>query len=80
MTHELKTWPQYYDSIISGDKTFEVRKADRTFSVGDTLVLQCYDPDVAAYMGQQIEVEVTYILCGGAFGIKDGFVVMGIKK
>ena len=29
---------------------------------------------------QQIEVEVTYILCGGAFGIKDGFVVMGIKK
>lgn len=22
MTHELKTWPEYYKMIVSGDKTF----------------------------------------------------------
>lgn len=79
MTHELKTWPEYYDAVVSGQKTFEVRKSDREFSAGDTLFLQCYDPETAAYMGQQIEVKVTYILRGGAFGVQDGYVVMGIR-
>ena len=38
--HELKIWPQYFDAIASGIKTFEVRKDDRGFAVGDTLVLK----------------------------------------
>ena len=37
-THQLKTWPEYFASIIDGTKMFEVRKADRSFKVGDTLL------------------------------------------
>lgn len=42
--HELKTWPQYFERIISGEKTFEVRKDDRGYQAGDVLVLREFDP------------------------------------
>ena len=45
MTHALKCWPQYFQAIVSGTKTYELRREDdRRFSCGDTLVLQEYDP------------------------------------
>lgn len=43
-THELKTLPVYFDAVLRGDKTFEVRKNDRDFQTGDVLVLREYDP------------------------------------
>lgn len=42
--HKLKTWPQEFKDICSGEKTFEVRKNDRNFSVGDILVLREFVP------------------------------------
>lgn len=79
MTHALKTWPEYFDAIVEGKKQFEVRKADRDFTVGETLLLQKFDPITQKYTNQEIKMEITYILKGGAFGIEDGYVVMGIK-
>lgn len=38
-THRLKTWPQYWDAVHSGDKTFEVRRDDRGFQKGDIVEL-----------------------------------------
>ena len=38
-THRLKTWPQYWDAVASGDKTFEVRRDDRGFQKGDIVEL-----------------------------------------
>ena len=35
MVHELKCWPEYFEAVISGAKTFEVRKNDRDFAVRD---------------------------------------------
>jgi hypothetical protein len=37
--HELKVWPDYHYRILTGQKNFEVRKNDRDFQIGDTLVL-----------------------------------------
>lgn len=42
--HELKTWPQYFERLLSGEKTFEVRKDDRGFQAGDLLVLREWSP------------------------------------
>lgn len=38
--HELKTDPQVFDAVAEGRKTFEIRKDDRGFAVGDLLMLR----------------------------------------
>ena len=45
MIHELKIWPQYYQRVADGSKTFEVRKNDRGFQNGDDVVLRYFDPE-----------------------------------
>lgn len=76
--HELKTWPEYFQDIMEGSKTFEVRKNDRNYEVGDTLLLREYDPGAKEYTGSEITVRVHYILNGGQFGIEKGFIVMSV--
>jgi hypothetical protein len=49
MTHELKIWPQYYQRVADGSKTFEIRDNDRCFQCGDTVRLLHYDPKILAY-------------------------------
>jgi hypothetical protein len=44
MGHDLKTWPEPFAAVLSGAKRAEVRKADRNYSVGDTLVLREWSP------------------------------------
>jgi len=43
-THELKVWSEFYDKIASKLKQFEIRKNDRDFKVGDTLILREFIP------------------------------------
>ena len=35
MIHELKILPEYFNAVISGEKTFEICKNDRPFHKGD---------------------------------------------
>jgi len=80
MTHALKTWNIYYKSLIDGNKTFEIRKDDRPFNVGDTLLAQEYDFTVKKYTGSEQSFEITYILRDAVgFGLRKGFVILGIK-
>lgn len=62
MEHELKCWPEYYDAVERGDKPFEIRKWDRPYRVGDTLLLRRYDPSTQDYTGQQMRRKITYLL------------------
>ena len=39
MIHDLKILPEYFVEVVRGNKTFEVRKDDRPFNVGDELIL-----------------------------------------
>jgi len=61
MVHELKCWPEYFEAVISGAKTFEVRKNDRDFRVGDVLLLNEYGP-FSGYTGRETRQIVNYIL------------------
>lgn len=63
-THELKIWPEYYNAILDGRKKFELRKADRPYKVGDTLLLKEYDPLWEKYTERECLVSITYILEG----------------
>jgi hypothetical protein len=78
-THRLKTWPQYFEALTTGLKSFEVRNNDRGFTVGDWLILEEYDPISKTYSGRQVTRTVDYILNSG-FGLSEGHCVMAISK
>lgn len=78
-THELKTWVQYFKDIVYGGKNFELRKNDRGFMVGDTLLLKEWDNVNTKYTNNVISVRVTYILHGGVFGIPDDMCIMSFE-
>jgi len=78
MIHELKTFPDFFNAVISGKKTFEVRKADRDFRVGDMLALNEYDPEAKVYTRNSCLVYIDYILSNEEY-TKSGYVVMSIK-
>lgn len=91
-THDLKCWPEFFDAIVDGRKTFEVRKNDRGYQTGDTLLLRKWDPHAATlhWVGRDnkpvvhqehaasVTMRVTYVLSG--MGIEHGYVVMGIER
>lgn len=77
--HRLKTVQPYFDDVLNGKKTFEVRKNDRGFAVGDSLVLEEYVPMGEGYTGQAIIREVTYVLDSPEY-CKPGYVVLGINN
>ena len=77
MIHELKIFPEYFEAVISGKKSFEIRKADRPFAVGDILALNEFDPTIPGYTDNSCLVYVDYILSGDY--CKEGYVTMSIK-
>lgn len=81
--HELKTWPEFFNAVASGEKTFELRADDKTppYSVGQYLALDEFDPATQQYTGRWIVVRVTYLLRGPSqFGLPEGIVVMAIDR
>lgn len=80
VTHELKTWREPFEAILSGAKNYEIRKDDRRFQVGDLLLLREYEPIPGAYTGRELRVRVTYKTTGGAWGLPLELCVMAITK
>jgi len=60
--HFKKVRPEYFQKIIEGKKTFELRLADWECAEGDILVLQEWDPSAKDYTGREIEKIVTYVV------------------
>lgn len=78
--HYLKTWPEYFEAVDLGEKTFEIRKNDRGFAEGDWLLLRCFEPEHEIYTGDWTVRRVDYILNGGSFGLEKNFVIMSISS
>lgn len=76
--HELKTWPEFYQAVLYGQKLFEVRKNDRDFKAGDVIKLREFDPEINDYTGSWNNMLVNYVLEGGQFGIEEGYVVLSL--
>lgn len=76
MVHDLKILPSFYEDVIQHRKTFEVRKDDRHYAVGDFLILREYTPD-KGYSGRAVKAPVIYVLNDLRY-CKRGFIIMGI--
>lgn len=77
MIHDLKILPEYFIEVVRGNKTFEVRKDDRPFNVGDELML--YEVNCGRYTGRNIKVIITYILRNPNY-CKEGYCILGFKQ
>jgi hypothetical protein len=67
--HELKSWPEFFAPVASQEKTFELRRNDRDYQVGDVLVLREWKPDVlhedeGEYTGRSCRRRISYVLEG----------------
>jgi ribosomal protein S17 len=61
MKIKKKVVPKYFEKILSGDKTYELRLADFKCGPGDILVLEEWDPKTKKDTGRVIEKTVTYV-------------------
>ncbi|MCM1333428.1 MAG: DUF3850 domain-containing protein [Bacteroides sp.] len=83
MIHELKIFPGYFNDLVSGEKTFEVRENDRDYKVGDYLALnECAeevdgDAREPRLTGQSILCRITYVLKDQPY-CKEGYAILGI--
>ena len=57
-----KVWPEYFESIVKGDKKFELRLADWECQKGDILILKEWDPKTKNYTGRKVSKEVKYVI------------------
>ncbi len=83
--HKLKTDSDVFQSVLTGDKRFEIRLNDRNYKVGDYLLLmetqhtgaEMENDKPLIYTGLEIIVKVIYIL-QGRYGLRDGWCIMTI--
>ena len=61
MKHEKKTWPDYFQKILEGKKTYEFRLADWKCKEDDILVLKEWDPKTKKFTGREIEKKITFV-------------------
>ena len=77
--HTLKTWPEQFQAVCRGEKTFEYRsERDRSFEPGDVLVLAEFDPDEDDWTGPTHTVTVGYVVRGPEFGVPKGYAVLSL--
>ena len=76
MIHELKILPEWYETLLSGVKTFEVRKDDSEpkFQPRDELFLREFDG--IKYTGRTITATVTLVLRNEY--CKEGYCIMSV--
>lgn len=84
--HDLKCWPGPYEDVIAGRKTYEIRKDDRGYLVGDLLRLREWNPtgecdgrSDGMYTGRETLARVVHRTTGGAWGLPADLCVLGIE-
>lgn len=76
--HYLKTETEFYQAVEAGVKTFELRKNDRDFQVGDIVTLM--EVVKAEFTGRELPAkEIKYILHGGQFGLPEGYCILQLE-
>ncbi len=78
--HELKLIQPYFEDVWNGTKTFELRKNDRNFQVGDLVALREFDILKQDFLDRHIAVKITYVLQGGIYGLEKGYCIFGFVK
>ena len=89
VVHQIKCWPAYFNKIVNGTKRFEIRKNDRNYKAGDTLVICEWDPEDQSFTGFKVRMHVDSVLqvrddaglyVTDNWGLMPGFVAMSLSQ
>lgn len=81
ISHEVKCWPEFWSDLKIGKKTFECRRNDRNYQVGDELVEREWDPQKHEYVSAEVlRFTITYVLNGPIFGLRKGYCILGLSR
>lgn len=75
--HDVKLGTTFFDDVKTGRKTFELRKNDRGYKEGDTIVLHEYKDGTTT--GRTITKKIVYIL-EDFTGLEDGYCILGLGE
>ena len=76
--HDIKCDEPFYSSVLTGKKSFELRKDDRNYQVGDYLHLQKTKDGEVIDVTENLVAEIIYKLTGYE-GLADGYCMLGIR-
>ncbi|MEI7510620.1 MAG: DUF3850 domain-containing protein [Candidatus Peregrinibacteria bacterium] len=76
MLHTLKIHRNYYEELVAGNKTFELRWNDRNFQKGD--ILEFYDTETLVVHKQKFEI-LSVFSSLPCLGLKEGWVILSLK-
>lgn len=75
--HDVKLGATFFDDVKTGRKTFELRKNDRGYKEGDTIVLHEYKDGTTT--GRTITKKIVYML-EDFTGLEDGYCILGLGE
>ena len=77
--HAIKIKEVYFKAVLSGEKTFEIRKNDRNYQVGDIIHFVPVDDECGMIIPHDLNAyRITYVFHGGEYGLEEGYCVFGI--
>ena len=79
MKHRIKCIQPFFRDVKRYDKMFEIRKNDRNYQVGDTVILREYIPETDKYTGNEITIEITYLI-QRTVCLKEGYCAFGFMR
>ena len=71
----------FADAVLSGEKTFEIRKNDEGYQKGDVIIFEVMDSEFMPNSLHPLNgkrYEITYVLSG--WGLKEDYVALGIEE
>jgi uncharacterized protein YqfB (UPF0267 family) len=84
-THDVKSWPDFFAPVLSGEKSFELRKNDRNYQVGDVLHMREFDDRKGEYTGRVCTKKITYVLTSSGpgaippyWGLSQGYAILSL--
>ena len=76
ITHNLKIRSEFFQAVNKGTKTFELRKDDRNYQVGDRILLMEFEE--GRFTGNTLKKTITYKLAGFD-GLQPGYCILAIQ-
>lgn len=74
--HEIKIASMYYEDVVSGKKSFELRKNDRGYKQGDKLIMLEFKD--GKHTGRIVNADIVYML-EDYTGLAEGYCILGIQ-